>query len=438
MGTLVEEILTRRVGRPVAAGEMLIVDVDFMMSHDNTTPLAIGAFEAIGKPIRHPERVVFHFDHAYPAPNIQAAANQKLIRDFARAQGIRNLFAQGICHQVMFEEGFVAPGRVIMGADSHTNTYGAFGCLAAGFGSSELGVSWVSGRTWLRVPETIRVELTGELPFGVYAKDVMLEVAATLGMGGATYMAVEFGGPFIDALPMPDRIIFANMSTELGAKCGLLAADATTERFLEQHTKAEGPFARLAPVDPDYARVVHLDVSALTPRVACHPRVDTVRPLTELEGMPIDQVFIGTCTNGRFEDMVLAASILRGKQVDPYTRTIVTPASRAVHDRMIREGLVEVFHAAGAVVTGTGCGACIGRHGGVLAPGEKAFTTMNRNFVGRMGSAEAEIYLGSPAAAAATALAGHVADPRPLLAALAAAAAAAAAAPAVLDPEAVR
>ena len=415
MGTLVEEIFSHRLGREVRAGEIVIADVDYMMSHDNTTPLAVRAWNEIGKPIKHKDRVVIHFDHAYPAPNVPAAINQRKALDFIEAEGIEHFYHRGICHQVMIEEGFVAPGRFIIGADSHTNTYGAFGCFAAGFGSTEIAVAWVAGKTWFRVPETIHVVLDGQLPRGVYAKDVMLETARTLGMDGATYCAIEYSGSVIDDAPMHERIIFANMSTELGAKCGLIAADDTTLRFLENETKAEGPFTTLAPSNPRYQREVHIDVSNLDPQVACPSRVDDVKPIGELEGVPIDEVFIGTCTNARYEDLALAASILKGKQVSRLTRTIVTPASQNIYTRLAEDGLLRTFHDAGCVVTSSGCGACIGRHGGVLAPGERAFTTMNRNFVGRMGSPEAEIYLGSPAAAAATALAGRITDPRKIL-----------------------
>ncbi len=415
MGTLVEEIFTRRVSRQVHAGEIVIAEVDSMMSHDNTTPLAIRAWQEIGKPIKHKERIVIHFDHAYPAPNVAAAINQRKTLDFIAAEGIDNFYHRGICHQVMIEEGFVAPGRVIIGADSHTNTYGAFGCFAAGFGSTELAVAWVAGKTWFRIPETIHVVLDGRLPNGVYAKDAMLKTAKTLGMDGATYCAIEYSGEMVDNAPMHERIIFSNMSTELGAKCGLIAVDDTTLRFLADETKATGPFETLAADHPQYQQEVRIDVSTLEPQVACPPRVDNVKPIGELEGLPIDEVFIGTCTNARYEDLALVASILKGKQVSRMTRTIITPASQSIYTRLAEDGLLRTFHDAGCTVTSSGCGACIGRHGGVLAPGERAFTTMNRNFVGRMGSAEAEIYLGSPAAAAATALSGCIADPRKVL-----------------------
>ncbi len=412
MGTLVEEILSEKAGRPVKAGEIVIVNIDYMLTHDNTTPLAIKAWKEINKPIMDVDKIVIVFDHAYPAPNILAATAQKNIVEFMKEQNITHFYHHGICHQVMIEEGFVTPGRIIIGADSHTNTYGAFGCFSSGFGSTELGVAWTTGKTWLKVPETIHIKITGRLQHGVYAKDVMIYIAGKLGMDGATYKSLEFSGDFIKNMPMHERIIFANMSTELGAKCGLIAADKTTIDFLRQQTKAQEPFTILKAVNPVYKKEVEINIDRLDPQVACHPSVDNVKPLSEIEGMAIDQVFIGTCTNGRYEDLVIAANILKGRKVNRFTRAIITPASKIIYEKAERNGLIKIFNDAGCTVTASGCGACIGRHGGVLAPKEKAFTTMNRNFIGRMGSAESEIYLGSPAAAAATAIEGKIADPR--------------------------
>lgn len=415
MGTLVEEILSRKTGREVRAGEIVFVDVDYMMTHDNTTPLAIKAWRGIGKPIRDKNKIVVHFDHAYPAPNVAAAAAQKGIVDFLKEQEIFNFYRQGICHQVMIEEGFITPGRVIVGGDSHTNTYGALGALAVGFGSTDIAVAWATGKTWLKVPQTICIRLKGATPKGVYAKDVMLHVVGLIGMNGATYKSMEFSGPYIDSLAMHDRIVFPNISTEAGAKCGLIAADDTTLDFLENHTGAKGPWEKTRPVDPQYEREVEIDVSVLSPQVACPASVDNVKPIGEVAGLPVDEVFIGSCTNGRYEDLEIAASILKDRRVSRFTRTIITPASQKIFDKAMENGLIKIFHEAGCFTTATGCGACIGRHGGVLAPGERSFTTMNRNFIGRMGSPEAEIYLGSPAAAAATALEGKITDPRTIL-----------------------
>ena len=415
MGTLVEEIFSRKLGRPIQAGEIVMVDVDFIMSHDNTTPLAIKAFRQIGKPMRDKEKIVLFFDHAYPAPNIAAAENHRMILDFVKEQGLPHLYRQGVCHQVMIEEGYIRPGAIVIGGDSHSNTYGALGAFGTGLGSTEIGVAWVTGKCWFRIPESIRIELQGETQPGVSAKDVMLHIAGLLGMDGATYKSVEFGGDYMRGLALDERIIFSNMSTEIGAKCGLVEADEVTSAYLENEAGLHGPFECLAPVDARYERVVVLDVSKLGPAVACHPRVENVKPIEEVEGLEIHEVYIGTCTNARYGDIESAANILRGKRVHEYTRVIVTPASERIYTRAMKAGLIETLMEAGCTVTAPGCGACIGRHGGILAVGERALTTMNRNFIGRMGSPQAEIYLASPATAAASALTGRITDPRKVL-----------------------
>lgn len=416
MGTLVEEIFSQRLGRKVSAGEIVLLDVDYMMSHDNTTPLAIKAFREIGKPIRDPDKIVIHFDHAYPAPNLQAAENQQRIMKFIREQGIRHFYRRGVCHQVMIEEGFVRPGGMVIGADSHTVTYGALGCFSTGLGSSEVGAAWITGKCWFKTPPTILIRIEGRPQPGVYAKDVMLHIIGQMGMDGATYRALEFDGSYCRRLPLNERLVFSNMSVEVGAKCGLFAPDEITLNALQTQTKAAPPYDLPQPVNPRYERVIEVDITGLEPQVACHPDVDRVRPLREVAGLPVDQVFIGTCTNGRYEDLEIAAAILRGRQVHPYTRALVTPVSQSVYEKALANGLIQIFLDAGCTVNAPGCGACIGRHGGVLAAGERAFTTMNRNFIGRMGSPEAEIYLGSPAAAAAAAIEGRIADPRTYLA----------------------
>jgi 3-isopropylmalate/(R)-2-methylmalate dehydratase large subunit len=414
MGTLIEEILSRKAGRNVQAGEIVLLDVDHIMSHDNTTPLAIKAFEKIGKTIHNKDQIVLHFDHAYPAPNVLAAENHKQIITFVKEHDLPHFYQQGVCHQVMIEEGFIKPGAIVIGADSHSNTYGALGAFGTGLGSTEVGVAWVTGKCWFKVPETIRINMTGKTQPGVYAKDVMLYIAGQVGMDGGTYRSIEFGGEYIEQLPMHERIIFSNMSTEIGAKCGLIKADEITIRFLENETKAEGPFELFGPTDPQYERMIEIDVAEIGPQIACHPTVDNVKPLDQVAGLEINEVYIGTCTNARYEDIKIVANLLKGKKVDAYTRVIVTPASKIIHKKAIKNGLIEILMNAGCIVTGAGCGACIGRHGGILAAGERALTTMNRNFIGRMGSPLSEIYLASPATAAATALTGKITDPREL------------------------
>ena len=416
MGTLVEEIFSRKTGRIVHAGEIVLVDVDYIMSHDNTTPLAIKAFREIAKPIYDKNKIVIHFDHAYPAPNLLAAEAQKKAMDFMKEQNITQFFHQGVCHQVMIEEGFITPGAIVIGADSHSNTYGALGAFGAGLGSTEIGVAWITGKCWFKIPETIRIEMLGKAQPGVFAKDIMIYIAGKLGMDGGTYRSIEFGGEYIDQLPVHERIIFSNMSTEIGAKCGLITADQTTIDYLTSETIAKGPFEQLRPNNPEYEKIININIAEIEPQVACHPDVDNAKPLKEVEGLVIDEVYIGTCTNSRYEDIAIVAGILKGKTVNPHTRVIVTPASAKIFKKAMANGLIQIMMDAGCTITGTGCGACIGRHGGILAPGERALTTMNRNFIGRMGSPLSEIYLASPASAAAAALTGKITDPRPYLA----------------------
>ena len=410
MGTLAEEIFSRKVGRPVRAGEIVVAPVDYVMSHDNTTPLAIQSFRKLGQPIWDPERVIIHFDHMVPAPTVAAAELHRRIRQFIAEHGITNVFQDGICHQVMVERGFVLPGGLVVGADSHSCTYGALGCFGTGMGSTDVAVIFATGRSWFRVPETIRVELHGRLQEGVYVKDVCLALARELDVDGATYMAIEYSGDAVEAMDISERMTLANMSIEMGAKAGLVEPDAVTLAYLA--SRAREAFEPVYPDRPQYARVIELDVSALGPQIASPHEVSNVGPIGAVEGTPLDQVFIGTCTNGRLDDLAIAAAVLQGRTVNPATRLIVTPASREVYIEALRRGYIQVLMEAGAQITNAGCGPCIGRHQGVLAGKERALTTQNRNFRGRMGDPTSEIYLGSPATAAASAVAGHIADPR--------------------------
>jgi 3-isopropylmalate/(R)-2-methylmalate dehydratase large subunit/methanogen homoaconitase large subunit len=416
MGTLTEEIFSYKLGRTVEEGETVVVDVDHVMSHDTTTPLAIQAFRKLahmnGGRVFNARRSHIVFDHIIPAATIAAATLQRDIRTFAQEQDI-GILQEGICHQVMPERGYVTPGSVIVGADSHTCTYGALGAFATGMGSTDIGVAYATGRTWFLVPRTINIRLTGELPFGVYAKDVTLEMVRRVGVDGANYRAIEYSGDLVERMSVSERFTFCNMAIEMGGKAGLVTPDATTRAWLEGRTDRNYPM--LAPRNPRYERIVEIDVSSLQPLIACPPDVNNVTPVTEVEHVQIDQVFLGTCTNGRLDDLAIAANILRGKTLHPRTRMVVIPASREVYLEAMRLGYLETFVQAGASVGTPGCGPCIGRHYGVLAPGERALTTMNRNFTGRMGDPTAEIYLGSPATVAATALTGHITDPREFL-----------------------
>ena len=420
MGTLTEEIFSHKLGRAVRQDETVVVDVDRVMSHDTTTPLAIQAFrkltreESGDRPARvfDARRSHIVFDHIIPAATIAAATLHRDVRTFAQEQDI-TILQEGICHQVMPERGYVVPGDIIVGADSHTCTYGALGAFATGMGSTDIGVAYATGRTWFRVPRTINIRLLGTLPFGVYAKDVTFEIVRQVGVDGANYRAIEYSGELIEHMSVSERFTFCNMAIEMGGKAGLIAPDATTQAWLDGRTDRSYPM--LAPHNPHYERVLEIDASQLQPSVACPPDVNNVVPVEEVTHVKLDQVFLGTCTNGRLDDLAIAASILRGKTIHPQTRMVVVPASREVYLEAMRLGYLETFARAGASVGTPGCGPCIGRHFGVLAPGERALTTMNRNFTGRMGDPTSEIYLGSPATVAASALTGHITDPREFL-----------------------
>ncbi len=414
--TFAEKVLARKAGLPeVVPGQIVEAAPDLGMSHDNTAAI-IGIFRKLGiERIREPERFVVILDHVVPAAQVQYAENHKEIREFVRAQGIRfHDVGRGICHQVVVEEGLARPGRLILGADSHTTTYGALGAFAAGIGRSEMAALWATSKLWFKVPATIRIELTGKLPELVTAKDVILYLIGKLGADGALYRSVEFAGPSVERMSISERLVLCNMVAEMGAKNGYVAPDEATFSYLRERGVAE-----CEPVYPDpdakYERILRFDLSDLEPQVARPHTVDNVVPISEVEGARVDQVLIGTCTNGRLEDLRIAAEVMGGRPVAEGTRLLVLPASREVWVQAAEEGLLARFVAAGGIVLNPGCGPCLGAHQGVLAPGEVCLSTANRNFKGRMGSPEAEIYLASPAVAAATAVTGVITDPRKLV-----------------------
>ncbi|MFA6471805.1 MAG: 3-isopropylmalate dehydratase large subunit [Candidatus Latescibacterota bacterium] len=414
--TLAEKILSEHAGREVHAGELAIVAVDVCLTQDGTGPLAVRQLEKLGMvKAANPERTVLFIDHSAPSARRELSNDHMLLRDFASKTGAcLSDVGDGVCHQVISER-WLKPGDVLIGADSHTCTGGAMAAFSTGMGSTDVAVGIAFGKTWMRVPETIRVNLTGQFSRGVYAKDLMLFLIGKITTDGANYMALEFGGPAADAMPHYERMVLANMAVEAGAKTGLFSSDGQTRLFLESQDR--GKDYRPIKPDPDavYSRVVDIDLSKLVPIVSFPHTVDNVRTIDEAKGEKIDQVFIGTCTNGRIEDLRVAASILKGKKRHPHTRLLIIPASRAVYGQAIKEGLITIFNDAGASINTPGCGPCVGVHMGILGDGEKCLSTMNRNFKGRMGNPEGFIYLASPATCAASAIAGEIVDPREVM-----------------------
>jgi 3-isopropylmalate/(R)-2-methylmalate dehydratase large subunit len=389
------------------------------MVHDLTGPLAVEAFNKIGiKNVWDNQKIVVILDHQVPAESVKAAELHKTMRKFAQDQKIRiyDVGKGGICHQVMPEKGHVLPGTVIVGADSHTCTYGAFGAFATGIGSTEAAAVFATGKIWLKVPETIKINVEGQFQKYVAPKDLILHIIGQMGAGGAIYKGIEFSGPLIRAMNAAGRMTLCNMTVEMGAKNGIVEPDETTRKFLKGRTaKPLTAFESLkSDEDASYDDIVNIDVTDLTPQIAYPSSVDNVKPASEMSDVNVEQAFIGSCTNGRIEDLRVAAEILKGKMVKVGVRTLVIPASQEVYRQAISEGLIEIFTDAGALVCGSTCGPCLGGHIGLLAPGETCVSTSNRNFIGRMGSKEAKVYLASPATVAASAITGRITDPREL------------------------
>ncbi len=403
--TLSEQILSNAAGKPVKPGDLVVVEPDVVMSHDSLTPSIIRIMQQdLGQErVKYPERLVMVLDHVAPASTVDVANQQNTVRRFARQQGVR-LFdvGRGICHQVLVEEKIAAPGKIVLGSDSHSTGYGSVCAFGSGMGSTDIALVWATGRTWLRVPETIRIQVTGRFRPGVSVKDLALKICKVLTISGANYAALEYHG--LSWLSIPERQTLASMAVEVGAKVGLVPAEGVVAELF-----AVPEWLRLEP-DANYLRTVDLDLDALTSQVSIPHAVDQVVDITEVTGRPVDIVFLGTCTNGRYEDLLEAAQVLQGKQIAPGMRMIVTPASSQVMSRAAADGTLSILLEAGATVTTPGCGMCMGRHQGTLGEGDVCLSTGNRNFKGRMGSPTAQIYLASPAIAAATALRGVISD----------------------------
>lgn len=414
--TIAEKIISKHVGHEVKVGELVIAKVDVAAVQDGTGPLMCNEFKKLGKDkLANPERSILFIDHAAPSPRKELSNTHTVLRDFAKQYGaVLSEVGDGVCHQRLVET-FVNPMEILVGADSHTCTSGALGAFATGMGSTDIAVAMALGKTWLKVPATFKVEVNGEFPKGVYAKDLILHLIGTIGADGATYKALEFSGSTIDNMDMADRFTIANMAVEAGAKAGLFPTDEKTKAFLEERGRGDKFVEVKADEDAVYERVIKIDASQLKPTVSCPHTVDNTKTVDELKDVKVNQVFIGTCTNGRIEDLRVAAEILKGKKVNSDVRLLVAPASRDVFKQALKEGLIEIFVDSGAAIVTSGCGPCVGVHAGILGDGEVCLATQNRNFQGRMGNTKGFIYLASPAVAAYSAIKGYIADVREVL-----------------------
>lgn len=411
--TIAEKILSIKSGTDVRAGGLAVVQVDLAFVQDSTGPLTLRQFAELGiASPRNPQRTVLFIDHSAPSPARELSNDHLFLRKFAEEKGVvLSDIGEGVCHQRV-AEAYASPGEVIVGSDSHTVTAGALGAFGTGMGSTDIAVAIALGKTWFRVPETIRVNVHGRLAAGVYGKDLILHLIGLIGADGATYKALEFSGEAVSRMPMNDRLTIANMAVEAGAKVGLFPSDEITRAYLEQQGRGSKYIPLLADADAFYERTIDIDASKLEPTVSKPHTVDNTALARELENVSVDQVFLGTCTNGRLEDFKIAAGILQGNKRHPGTRLIVAPASPQIYLDAMAAGYLATLVMAGAAVVPPGCAACLGVHQGVLGDGEVCLSTANRNFKGRMGNPNAFVYLGSPAVAAASAVTGHITDPR--------------------------
>ncbi|MBS7656107.1 3-isopropylmalate dehydratase large subunit [Candidatus Bathyarchaeota archaeon] len=415
--TFSEKILSiKRVdeaGKKALAGDIIVASVDLSMATDGTGPLAIKVFnEMNAKNVWNPKKIVLNIDHTFPPSSEQIANLHKLMKEFSIKHKIP-IQEGSICHQYLLEH-YVAPGMLIAGADSHTTTHGALGAFAIGVGSSEAAAVWISGEIWLKVPKTIKVVFEGELPKGVFAKDLALEVVKKLGASGANYKAIEYSGILMHELSIASRATLTNMAAEAGAKAAIIEADKKTLSYISSFGRKSMVLINSGK-EAEYEKKLNINVEELTPRVAAPHKVDNVKSIEEVEGEPINQAFLGSCTNGRLEDLEVAAEILKEKKVKEGVKFIVTPASRMVFSEALKNGVLEILMEAGAIITNPTCGACVGTHLGVLSDGEVCISSSNRNFIGRMGSRNSKVYLASPATVAASAIEGVITDPRRFL-----------------------
>ncbi len=410
--TIIEKIIGRNTEKSVSAGDIVTVNVDRVMIHDIFIPFVASKFEEMGfKKLWDPDKVVLIYDHLVPASQVDDTRHFKIGNEFVEKYGMKNIHrSDGICHQLMTEAGYVKPGNVVFGTDSHTTTYGCVGAFSSGIGYTEMASILGTGTMWVRVPETIKIEINGELPENVASKDIILRLIGDLGADGATYKALEFTGDTVANMTVASRMTIANMAIEAGAKCALFTPDEKTARYC-QIELTEKETSLVGDEDAHYIKTIKYNAKDLVPVMACPSQVDKIEAVSKLEGTEIDQVFIGSCTNGRLEDLHTAAKILKGKKVAPFVKLIVTPASRKIYTEAVEDGTMKILSEAGAIITHPGCGLCCGRAGGILTDGERVVATNNRNFLGRMGTSKVEIYLASPKTAATCAINGKITVP---------------------------
>lgn len=407
--TLAEKIISKHSGKEVKAGELTIANVDVCAVQDGTGPLTVQEFKKIGKnKLNNPDRTILFIDHAAPSPRKELSNSHMVLREFAKEYGaILSDVGAGVCHQRLIED-YVNPGEILIGADSHTCTSGALGAFATGMGSTDIAVGMAHGKTWLKVPSTYKIEVTGKFQEGICSKDLMLYLIGLIGADGATYKALEFSGDTIENMPMSERFTLANMAVEAGAKAGLFVSDEKTKEYLKSRGRGDKWIELRPDADAYYERVIKIDAGKVKHTIACPHTVDNVKTVDELGDIKVNQVFVGTCTNGRIEDLRIVADILKGKKVHSDVRMLLAPASKDVFKQALKEGLIEIFTDANVAILTSGCGPCVGVHAGILGDGEVCLATQNRNFQGRMGNTKGFIYLASPYVAAHTALSGHI------------------------------
>lgn len=414
--TISEKIISEHAGTELKAGDIAVVDVDIVMSQDGTGPLAISQIKKMGfSGVKNPKKSIFFIDHAAPSPRKELSNSHIVLREFASQAGaVLSDVGKGVCHQILVES-YTCPGDIVIGGDSHTCTSGALGAFATGMGSTDVAVGYALAKTWLMVPQTIKVNFNGRINKGVFAKDLIIYLIGKITSEGATYKALEFGSEVGSRLNMDDRFTISNMAVEAGAKTGIFPSDDVTREYLRGQGREDCFREIFADKGAEYVEVIDIDCSVVEPMISQPHAVDNALPVSSLEKIIVDQVFIGTCTNGRFSDLKIAADILKGKKVAGGVRLIVVPASKDIYLKALREGILEILAGSGAVVESPGCGPCVGIHQGVLGDGEVCLSTQNRNFKGRMGNPDSFIYLCSPATAAWSAVKGYIADPREVL-----------------------